>query len=120
MHDTRIKLTQNNLWVKDLDRESWPRSVSSIMKENRPKESGFPNRKNDNSLHGLGNGNVLPCRDYFSNWRANEHTFVIPRNRKGVGRKEPGKEYLEKKRGRRAFEGIAKGSRENPEGRKRN
>ena len=34
--------------------------------------------------------------------------------------RDPGKAYREKNRGRRALDGVAKGSKENPSGRKRN
>ena len=84
IHDTGIKLTQTNVWVKRLHRLSWPRRMTAVGKENRPESGRFPKGKDDDTLNIRGGGNLLPCGDQLSDGWRNEDAFVGPVHRKRV------------------------------------
>ena len=61
--------------VKWLNRNGGPGGMDAVWKNDWPKSSRLPKRKND-TLHGGRRRNFLPCGNQFANRRANKGDFV--------------------------------------------
>ena len=80
VHDSGVKLTELNAWVKSFNGLSGPERVAAVRKKDGPKRRRLPNWKDDDTRDVLSGNDLLPGSDEFSDGGADKNTFVRPIN----------------------------------------